>query len=163
MARVMLLPPSAAKYSIIFINDEAVGQGCPNRRDHVLLVQFMLGMMAAVNSRFEFGDVDFAPIGFPRNLKMDGVCGQHTIASIKSFQRMGSLRKQGTPLAMIEDGVVTPIRGGQPWTPHGSNVLTIVRMNHEYYEMMGPGSLTDVAALVSMPQELRYKIWMHGN
>jgi hypothetical protein len=36
-------------------------------------------------------------------------------------------------------------------------------MNHEYYEMMGPGSLTDVAALVSMPQELRYKIWMHGS
>jgi len=161
MARVMLLPPGAAKHSVIFVNDDAVGPGCPNRRDDVLLVQFMLGMLAAVNSRFEFGDVDFAPIGFPRNLKIDGICGPHTIASIKSFQRMGSLKKQGTAMAMIMDGIVNPVRAGQPWTPLGSNVLTIVRMNHEYYEMMGPGSLTDVAALVTMPRELRYKLWMH--
>ena len=161
MARVMLLPPGAAKHSVIFVNDDAVGPGCPNRRDDVLLVQFMLGMLAVVNSRFEFGDVDFAPIGFPRNLKIDGICGPHTIASIKSFQRMGSLKKQGTAMAMIMDGIVNPVRAGQPWTPLGSNVLTIVRMNHEYYEMMGPGSLTDVAALVTMPRELRYKLWMH--
>jgi hypothetical protein len=161
MARVMLLPPGSANYSVIFVNDEAVGPGSLNKRDDVLLVQFMLGMLAAMNSRFQYGDIDFAPIGFPRDLKMDGICGPHTIASIKSFQRMGSLKKRGTPLAMISDGIVSPVRAGQPWTPHGSNVMTIVRMNHEYYEMMGPGSLTDVGALVTMPKELRYKLWMH--
>jgi hypothetical protein len=161
MARVMLLAPGQSSYSIIFVNDEAVGRGCPNRRDDVLLIQFMLGMLAAINSRFEFGEVDFAPTGFPRTLKMDGICGPHTIASIKNFQRMGSLKKQGTALAMIMDGIVNPVRAGQPWTPLGSNVLTIVRMNHEYYQMMGPGSLTDVGALVNMPKELRYKLWMH--
>jgi len=161
MARVMLLPPNVASYSIVFVNDEAVGPACPNRRDDVLLVQFMLGTMAAMNSRFQRGDVDFAPIGFSRTLKMDGVCGPHTVASIKSFQRMGSLRKTGTPMEMINDGIVTPVRGGQPWTPRGGNVLTIVRMNHEYYQMMGPGSLTDAGVMTTMHSELRYKLWMH--
>jgi hypothetical protein len=162
MARVMMLPPNQpAKNRVIFINDFAVGPGCPNKRDDVMLVQFMLGAIGMFSARPENSRYDYAPSLAPRNLAPDGVCGPYTIAYIKSFQNQGSLAyAPGSPLRMIEDGLVSPVKKGVPWSA-GGHALTMVRMNKVYVDLLGANAHLDPAQWFLMPFELRTALFMN--
>jgi hypothetical protein len=159
MARVMMLPPNQGKDRVIFVNEYAVGPGCPNKRDDVMLVQFMLGLIGMASARPENSRYDYAPSLVPRNLATDGVCGPYTIAYIKSFQNQASLAyAPGSPIRMIEDGIVSPVKNGVPWSV-GGNALTIVRMNKVYVDFLGPNA-HDAVQMFLMPWELRNALFM---
>ena len=170
MARVMLMPKGMADYGHVYVTDEEVGVGKANRRDDVLLVQFFLAALSSDLLRsgdrvFNYTNkagTDFnytVPSQGP--ISVDGVCGKQTVAYIRHFQAEAS-KEPGRPpdLLMVGDGVVTPIRKGQPWGAKTGKVLSIVRLNAEYRGMFGTARLADISADPLFPAELRSAIYM---
>lgn len=51
MARVILPCPPKPQLPYVFVVDRAVGEGCPNHRDDVLLVQFFLRTLISAGGR----------------------------------------------------------------------------------------------------------------
>jgi len=76
---------------------------------------------------------------------------------------MGSLKKIGTPMEMINDGIVTPVRGGQPLDRRAGRQRSDHRQNEP---RILPDDGTRLSsrtwgAMVTMHRDLRYKLWMH--
>jgi hypothetical protein len=61
---------------------------------------------------------------------------------------------------MVGDGVVTPIRKGQPWGARTGRVLSIVKLNTEYRNMFGTARLGDLTADPFFPSELKSSFYM---
>jgi hypothetical protein len=78
----------------------AVGPGCPNRRDDVMLVQYLLNEVFTAPGRSDFND-------FGNAIAVDGLCGPITNGAIRKFQNM--LRRKGINIAT--DGRVDRARG----------------------------------------------------
>jgi peptidoglycan hydrolase-like protein with peptidoglycan-binding domain len=160
MARVMMSSLlQSSRSPVIFINNFAVGAGCPNKRDDVLLVQFMLVVLGYPTDRAS------APTGSYKD--PDGICGPQTVAAIKSFQHQASLPYAPDSLIrMTEDGKVSPVRrgvpgssGAVPWSTAG-HALTIVRLNKAYVDKYGPSAHADSVQWFLMPWELRNALFM---
>ena len=84
-------------FTYIFNVDQAVGATSPNRREDVLLVQYLLAVWMAHEKDAKIQQIiAAAPI-----VKPDGICGDKTKAGIKAFERAFP---QVTP-----DGNVDPI------------------------------------------------------
>jgi hypothetical protein len=170
MAHVMLMPKGMADYGHVYVTDEEVGVGRANRRDDVLLVQFFLAalssdLLTSGNRQFNYTNqrgVDFnytVPNRGP--LRIDGVCGSDTAAYIKHFQIEASKEQGRSPhFAMVGDGVVSPVRKGQPWGARSGQVLSIVRLNAEYRGMFGIARLADITADPFFPGELKSSLYM---
>ena len=78
MARVILPCPPKPQLPYVFVVDRAVGEGCPNHRDDVLLVQFFLRTLISAGGR---------------PLAVNGICTNETTAYIKYFQDNGKVRE----------------------------------------------------------------------
>ena len=170
MARVMLMPKGMAEYGHVYVTDDEVGAGRVNRRDDVLLVQFFLAalssdLLQSGNRFFNYTNrrgVDFNyTVPNHRPLQVDGTCGNETVAYIKHFQAEAS-KEPGIKreFVMVGDGVVTPIRKGQPWGARSGQVLSIVKLNSEYAGMFGKSRLADITADPLFPAELQSSFYM---
>lgn len=129
MARVYLrADPGLTK--VYYTVDQAVGQGCPNRRDDVLLIQFFLRVALE-----DGGDSPgYRPPG-QGPISIDGVCGSQTIAYIKFMQEEGKRRNPGHNVAA--DCRIDPIRSGQTQSSLGFT-YGIVGLNVLYAKRRGP-------------------------
>jgi hypothetical protein len=164
MARVMILPAGKSDLSYIFATDESVGAGGTNRRDDVLLVQFFLAalssdLLRSGNTSFNYKNKEGVPFNYTvanqRPIGIDGLCGSTTIAYIKHFQQEASKtygRKDD--LSLTQDGVITPIRKGEPWGARTGHVLSIVRLNTEYRNIFGAARLMKINTDPLFPQQL---------
>jgi hypothetical protein len=81
MARVILVCPPKPQLPYVFVVDRAVGEGCPNYREDVLLVQFFLRTLISAGGR---------------PLAVNGIFGHETTAYIKHFQDNGVVREAGS-------------------------------------------------------------------
>lgn len=168
MAYVMLLPKGMSEMPYVFLTDHAVGVGCRNQRDDVLLVQFFLAALSADvltkgNARFNYIDKKGTPYDYTvagqQPMKIDGVCGSQTIAYIKKFQTEGSKGSTDRWLTMVADGKVHPTRRGDPWTRSG-HVLSIIRLNTEYSAIYGIDRMMALHQQVGFPLDLLPSLYM---
>lgn len=170
MAHVMLYSTSQDGALYMFVTDHAVGAGCANQRDDVLLVQFFLAALAADplragTQRFNYQSAEGLPydylLGDRPPLAIDGVCGANTVAYIRHFQKEGSKAFPASdPLSMNIDGVITPVRKGVPWGERTGKVLSIVRLNREYRAIYGAQRLMRIDQDPLFPRELASSFFM---
>jgi hypothetical protein len=169
MARVMLMPKGMAEYGHVYATDEEVGIGRTNRRDDVLLVQFFLAalssdLLQSGNRFFNYTNKKGTDFNYTvpdhKPLQVDGTCGNETVAYIKHFQAEASKDAAQKEFVLIGDGVVTPIRKGQPWGLRSGRVLSIVKLNSEYRNMFGTARLADISTDPFFPPELKPSLYM---
>jgi hypothetical protein len=165
----MLLPKGKSEALFALVTDQAVGLGCPNKRDDVLLVQFFLAAFSSdpliKNGRvFSYEDKKGRPYNYSlanrRPLVVDGVCGNETVAYIKHFQQEAAKNETSQWLRMVTDGVVSPVRQGEPWNERTGQVLTIVRMNVEYAAMFGAHRHRTIGDDPLFPNDLKRVFYM---
>src|SRR5579862_5221120 len=107
-ARVVLL--ANEKIREVFVVDYAVGSACPNLKDDVFLVQFLLrvGMLDGG------GKQGFRPPG-EAPIQIDGIFGKQTQTYISFFQK--ELNRRENAKKAEADGRIDP--------PHGKRVSSI--------------------------------------
>ena len=170
MARVMLMPKGMAEFGHVYVTDEEVGRGRPNRRDDVLLVQFFLAalssdLLQSGNRFFNYTNKQGTDFNYTvpnhRPLQVDGTCGSETVAYIKHFQAEAS-KEAGikAEFVLVGDGAVSPIRKGQPWGARSGQLLSIVKLNTEYAGMFGKQRLADISADPFFPPALKSSLFM---
>jgi hypothetical protein len=98
MARVSLVQTATQGPKNFYNVDAAVGRGAANRRDDVLLVQYMLRENFKLLNTFKRDPFPGGPV------EVDGSAGPQTLAAILHFQK--TLKKGGSSIAT--DGRVDP-------------------------------------------------------
>jgi hypothetical protein len=111
------------KLSSFYNLNMAVGPGCPNRQDDVMLVQFLLKQFYAAPDR-----QGTAPVG---EMKVDGMWGPTTARWILAFQ----LRMKHHHGAIFADGRVDPARSFVSSISH--TVYTIIWLNGQWRADLG--------------------------
>jgi hypothetical protein len=144
MARVYLIN---AALKLVYTIDQAVGNGCPNRRDDVLLVQFFLKVVSEGPQKSEFTPAGRGP------MNTDGGWGPASQAYLNQFIVVNSAQNPGSPLT--QDGRVDPVVGGRVTGSQTGHVYTILALNTSYKNVRGPAALQDVTTDSAFPQELR--------
>ena len=132
MARLYLINPSAMK--LVYTNDQAVGNGCPNRRDDVLLVQFFLKVISDGP-----GKGDFTPAG-RGPLSIDGLWGPISQAFLNQYIAVNSAENPTSPLT--RDGRVDPVVNGRVSGSRSGHVYTILALNNTYKKRPGSSRIT---------------------
>jgi peptidoglycan hydrolase-like protein with peptidoglycan-binding domain len=127
--------------------DTAVGQGCPNRRDDVLLVQYFL--------RESFKGVsDFKKDPFPGGvLAVDGRAGPQTFAAIRHFQKVSKAKG----FSSAQDGRVDPPVGEKFHGSISQTQYTILTMNVAFKKAR-PQDWPRVSKASDCPGELRPRL-----
>ena len=148
MARVYLTNQNG--FPIVYTVDQAVGPGCTNQRDDVLLVQFFLKVISESPN-----NADLKPAGRDP-MVCDGICGPNTNAYIKQFQIGSSARNPTSPLK--QDGRVDPVRGGAIRGSISHTFYTILDLNVHFEKTRGAGALKDITTDAAFPGELRPSI-----
>jgi hypothetical protein len=127
--------PSLREIGYYYNIDSSVGMGAPNKRDDVLLIQFMLNIWARSPLSI-FNQPDYG------ELKQDGAFGLTTQAVLVLYQyhRSGFIYRV--------TGRVEPITSQQV----GPSTLTVLNMEIWQYQ---PVVYKDFASARGFPQELR--------
>lgn len=121
MARLYHIRNAASGVKVAYTVDQAVGSGCPNRREDVMLVQHLL-RIAWKNVGTSTG---FRPAGETEPLKADGIYGTKTAKFIKHFQEEANRR--GANVAT--DQRVDPVMSGTSSGSISHKFYTILAMN----------------------------------
>src|SRR3712207_5364224 len=122
MAYVRLLANPNRLLRCAYFVDHAVGAGRPNRRDDVLLIQFLLKSIA--KRKDSVSGESYTPPG-AQPLSIDGICGRQTVAYIKHFQ--GVISRVPNAGGLWQDGIVHPVPpGGTVGPRHGLTYTMIV-------------------------------------
>jgi hypothetical protein len=161
MARLLTLTKPAQFGTLSYVVDRAVGEGRPNQRDDVLLVQFFL---RTLGPRTVTGTTEtYQPAGQPQ-IAIDGVCGTRTIAAIKNFQtQFNKTQKSPTSgFALLTDGVVDTLNNGGLFGPRQGHLLTIVRLNTEYVFQFGLDKHKRIDTDPLFPPELFGKLFLRN-
>ena len=145
MARVYLLDTSFMK--LVHTVDQAVGTGCPNRRDDVLLVQFFLKVVSDGPERSLL-----TPGGFPP-LHIDGLWGPISQAYLDQYIQVKSAENPASQLS--EDGRVDPVVSGRVSGSMTGLIYTILALNKTYQNVRGPTALQNITTDPLFPPELR--------
>lgn len=147
MASVDILDlPSQGGKVLIYDLDQPVGPNLPNRRDDVLLVQYMMREVPK-SGRFK-------PDPFPAPLTVDGVPGPGLFANIKHFQNLQKLRLAGKHSAT--DGRIDPIPSTSAISTTGVQ-YNMVTLNLAF-QVSRPKDYPLMAAANDCPNELRPKV-----
>jgi hypothetical protein len=127
MARVVLAAND--KIREVFVIDYAVGAGCPNRKDDVFLVQFLL-RVATLDGGGKLGykPPNEAPI------QIDGIYGGQTQRYISFFQKELDRRNNGK--LAEPDGRIDPPRGKRTSSITQTG-YTVLWLNNVYRQRRG--------------------------
>ena len=159
MSRTLPLTTPGKFLAVAYVVDDAVGADCRNRRDDVLLVQFLLrvlGTRTVHGTNETFQPQNGAP------LAIDGVCGRRTIAAIKTFQTQFN-KAVGDPKDLsflAQDGVVHPLEQDSKFGRRSGHVLTIIRLNTEYTFQLGLDRHKRIDMDPLFPRELFNKLFL---
>src|SRR5262245_35113496 len=129
MARVYLLSQPRKLLTHLYVVERAVGNGGPNRRDDLLLVQFMLRVLMPPQGSYPSQEV-FQPPG-QKPLAIDGLWGTQTHAYVKAFQeQFNKAEGPNTDKAfhLREDGAINPLEGGAIFGKRFHQLMTLVRL-----------------------------------
>ena len=146
MARMYLTTSATAKW--VYAVDQAVGSGCPNRRDDTLLVQFFLKVVSEGPEKARY-----KPPGVNVAMKCDGLWGPTSQAYLNHYIKTISNLHPTAPLT--KDGRVDPVVGGKFTGALSGNVYTILALNVSYKNARGPDALADITTDPVFPTELK--------
>lgn len=136
MARLFLLSKPGSQVKVFYGIDQAVGRGCPNKRDDVALVQFFLRAVLEDGKEYK------VPPGSP--LTIDGVCGSQTIEYIKAWQGQESVLGEGN-MKPLQDGQVSPALHRSAFGSISHTRYTIVALNTIYAFVDGVNKHANIA------------------
>src|SRR5262245_22639083 len=144
MARVSLVQTATQGPKNFYNVDAAVGPGAPNRRDDVLLVQYMLRENFKILNTF---GRDPFPGG---SVAVDGAAGPQTFAAILHYQN--TLKKGGSSIAT--DGRVDPPVGDKTVGSTSNTQYTILFLNLGF-KTARPQDWPRLSQAVDCPAEIR--------
>jgi hypothetical protein len=145
MPRLFRVKGSDPSIKVAYTVDQAVGTGCPNRREDVLLVQHLL-KIAWNDAGASKG---FRPPGEAAPLSVDGMFGPQTARFIKFFQEEAIRR--GANCAT--DQRVDPAVSGTSSGGLSGKFYTILAMNSARNSRQG-GNQDDITLDPAFPVEL---------
>jgi hypothetical protein len=148
MARVYLLSKTGPIIDLLYTIDQAVGRACPNLREDVFLVQFLV-------RRVLEGWNDTLP-GPP--LAIDGIFGKRTEEYIHHFQEGENKRVPGL---MFVDGVIDPIKDRAGYVPKTDKGYTIIFLNTHYSDRYGKAWHSNIAIDPLCPASQLPSIFWH--
>lgn len=123
----VLLVKNPTRLKLVYTVEKAVGPGCPNIRDDVLLVQLLLrGIMDDVPGRPNSG---FKPPG-EKPIQIDGRFGPQTKAYLKFYEAEENRRNADNPV--VADGKIDPITPGQQFGSISGRGYKILTLNNQY-------------------------------
>jgi len=149
MSRVFKVP-SSTTFTVFYSVDSAVGTGCPNVRDDVLLVQFFLLRMMDDDVK---GNGGFIPPS-EQPITIDGTFGRQTATYIKFFQQETIRRTVGP-----SDNRVDPMKGNLR-SPTGGFLYTMTSFNFEYFNRQGSGFHANISIDPLFPAELKKHLFV---
>jgi len=132
---------------VLFTNDSAVGTGCPNKHDDVLLVQFFLKVISEGPDAARY-----KPVNKPA-LTCDGLWGSNSQAYLNQYISANSAANPGAPLK--DDGRVDPVVNGRFMGSLSGTLYTILALNNSYMKARGLSSLSDITTDAAFPTVLR--------
>lgn len=136
MASLYLLSQSAPNIRVIYTIDQAVGRGCPNKRDDVALVQFFLRAVLEDGKEFKVPGPALA---------IDGICGAQTVDYIKSWQAQENKLSGGGQFAPVQDGQVSPALDRSGVGSRSHHRYTIIALNVQYAHIAGVDKHSNIA------------------
>jgi hypothetical protein len=157
MARVYLFT-NPNRMKLVYSVDQPVGPGCPNRRDDVLLVQFLLRVAMEDNPPKNVG---YRPPD-ERPITVDGLFGRQTAAYIRYFQEEDGRRvQQGQfQFAPATDGRIDPVASGTAFGAHSKTLYTIVDLNIVYVNRHGTQLHENISRDPLFPKELTKSLFL---
>lgn len=151
MARVYI---TDNKIRVLYTVTNAVGQGCPNNRDDVLLVQFFLKAISEAPDR-----VGYAPPGYGP-MRCDGWWGGQSQAYLDNYIRKTNEIPEAENLN--EDGRVDPVVGGKMRASYTGTFYTILSMNGSYRNSYGQEAQLDISKDRNFPMQLTPALKVEG-
>jgi hypothetical protein len=145
MARVYIIAGGAI--SICYTIDAAVGAGCPNKKDDVLLVQFFLKVISEGPAADRYRPPNQKPI------TCDGLWGPNSQAYLNRYIAANSAANPNSPLK--QDGRVDPVVNGKATGSRTGTLYTILALNDTYSKVRGPAALSDITTDQLFPAPLR--------
>jgi hypothetical protein len=125
MPRVYLLSNPAKHLNHFYNIDRAVGRGCPNGREDVLLVQlFLRRVLEGYND----------PVPGEKPLLIDGSYGSQTQRYIDHWQKGTNLVN---PTAVVADGVISSISERSGLGSRSGRVFGLILLNIQYSDRWG--------------------------
>jgi len=149
MAHVRILKNPSRYIRVCYFTDSTVGLGCSNRREDVLLVQFLLKSIAGKTDP-EAHELFAVPGQSP--LAIDGICGTGTVAAIRRFQTF--TKGQPSPNSRDVDGQVDISRPGHLLTTRTQSIYTIITLNVNFGYFNGPERHAALFKEPEFPNEL---------
>lgn len=133
----------------------AVGPGCPNRRDDVMLVQYCL------KKTFENPTVVRPPLPpyTGKKIVVDGNCGTITLKAIERYQKLVKQTGGTAKLDKVVDRAIT--KGGFASISH--TFYTIINLNIDLIKVIGQGNFDNLAGLSDVPSLLASSIGEVGS
>lgn len=152
MARVFLVSSKDKSIPTVFVVDQAVGSGCPNKRDDVLLVQHLLRVAweDAPNSK------GFRPPTDKEPLKADGAYGPTTQRFITFFQEEAKRRGAN----VLRDHRVDPVASGASMSGGTHSFYTIMALNAARNSRRG-ANIGDIGSDPGFPAELKKSFYVN--
>ena len=146
MANVDMLYLASQGHVLIYDIDAAVGPGAPNKRDDILLLQYLMREVPR-SGRFQ-------PEPFPSPLLVDGNPSPGLFANIKHFQRLMKLK---LPAGMVaQDGRIDPIPSTSVFATTGVQ-YAMVTLNLAF-QVSRPKDYPLMAAANDCPDDIRVKV-----
>ena len=151
MARVILRATDPL-IEHFYVVDQPVGDGLPNVRDDVLLVQFLLAIAMQNGPAGNYVPPNEPPI------TIDGKFGPLTEAYIAYYQTEGNRRNPDMPTR--EDKRVDPLAGGRRYGAIYDRLYTILALNVTYKQIRGIEMHQDIRTDPLFPQELTTSLYI---
>jgi hypothetical protein len=132
-----------------FVNEEAVGPNCPNRRDDVLLVQFFLRALSDRDNRYRPEKA--------KDLSVTGIYTADTTAYAKAYVAEGNRQKAALQPVSDDGRVDSPVKTGSLFSPSSQMIYVILRMNLDYKRAWPKRRLTSSP---NFPKELKANFYI---
>ena len=160
MARVLLVQANPL-VNLVYSVDQAVGEGCPNRRDDVLLVQFLLRTLREDTEENGVKYPGFRPPG-QDPIDIDGVFGPQTNKYIRFFDAELNRQRAGQPESakVVTDGRIDPIASGGFYGSLSHKIYKMFLLNTYYAEIKGKPMHEKIYMDTSFPKELAKWLFM---
>lgn len=132
---------------IVYAVDQAVGTGCPNRREDVLLVQYFL-KIASEGPQSNLYSLPGRPA-----MECDGLWGTNSQAYLNKYIAANSSANPNSPLTA--DGRVDAPVNGKLFGSKSGHLYTILALNASCMKALGPGQMNDLTNAPKFPAALR--------